>query len=235
MILSRGRRFIFVHIPKTGGTALALALESRAMKDDILIGDTPKARARKGRLAGIKSHGRLWKHSTLADIAGLATDAEIASLFTLTLIRNPWDRAVSYYHWLRTQSFAHPAVGLAKTHDFSGFLNHPHTRTALALWPFAAYMRDRGGVERASLFARLEHLAADLAPFEAHLGFSLGPIARANATPRSPDSRPPDSRPPDWLSRDWRPAYTDADAALLGDLCATDIARFGYRFDPTPA
>ena len=217
MILSRGRRFIFVHIPKTGGTALALALEARAMKDDILIGDTPKARARKARLAGVKSQGRLWKHSTLADIAGLATDAEIAGFFTLTLIRNPWDRAVSYYHWLRGQNFAHPAVGLAKTHDFSGFLNHPQTRTALILWPYAAYMRDRHGVERASLFARLEHLDADLAPFEAHLGFRLAPIARANASLRPAD---------------WRAAYSDADAGLLGDLCATDIARFGYRFDP---
>ena len=69
MILSRGRRFIFVHIPKTGGTALALALEGRAMKDDILIGDTPKARARSRRWRGVKAHGRLWKHSTLADIA----------------------------------------------------------------------------------------------------------------------------------------------------------------------
>lgn len=52
MILSRGRRFIFVHIPKTGGTALALSLEGRAMKDDILIGDTPKARARSRRWRG---------------------------------------------------------------------------------------------------------------------------------------------------------------------------------------
>lgn len=217
MILSRGRRFIFVHIPKTGGTALALALEARAMKDDILIGDTPKARARKGRLMGIKSQGRLWKHSTLADIAGLATDPEIAAFFTLTLIRNPWDRAVSYYHWLRGQSFAHPAVGLAKTHDFSGFLNHPQTRTALILWPYPAYMRNRHGVERASLFARLEHLDQDLAPFEAHLGFALAPIARAN-----PSIRP----------ADYRQAYSDADAALLAQLCAGDIARFGYRFDP---
>ncbi len=82
MIISRGRRFIFVHIPKTGGTALALALEARAMKDDILIGDTPKARARRGRLKGVKSAGRLWKHSTLADIAGLVTDAEVAEFFT---------------------------------------------------------------------------------------------------------------------------------------------------------
>jgi hypothetical protein len=39
MIISPGRGYVFVHIPKTGGTSLALALEARAMKDDILIGD----------------------------------------------------------------------------------------------------------------------------------------------------------------------------------------------------
>lgn len=217
MIVSRGRRFIFVHIPKTGGTALSLALENRAMKDDILIGDTPKARARRARISGVKAAGRLWKHSTLADIAGLATDAEIADFFTVTLVRNPWDRAVSYYHWLRDQGFAHPAVGLAKTHDFSGFLNHAQTVTALRLWPYTAYMRDRFGVERASLYARLEHLEADLAPFEAHLGFRLTPLARANASDRS---------------RDWRGFYSDADAALVADISAGDIARFGYRFEP---
>ena len=48
MIISRARRFIFVHIPKTGGTAFTLAYEARAAKDDILIGDTPKARKRAG-------------------------------------------------------------------------------------------------------------------------------------------------------------------------------------------
>lgn len=215
MIFSRGRKFIFVHIPKTGGTALTLALEDRAKKDDILIGDTPKARARRGRLHGVKSAGRLWKHSTLADIAGLATDAEIESFFTVTLVRNPWDRVVSYYHWLRDQNFAHPAVGLAKTHNFSGFLNHGQTQTALRLWPYSAYMRNGLGQERASLFARLEHLDHDLAAFEAHLGFRLNPLSRVNTSDRA---------------RDWRGFYSDADADLVADISADDIARFGYRF-----
>ena len=215
MIISRGRRFIFVHIPKTGGTALSLALEARAQKDDILIGDTPKARARKGRLAGVTTAGRLWKHSTLADVAGLVTDAEMADFFTLTLVRNPWDRMVSYYHWLRAQAFAHPAVGLAKAKNFSGFLNHPQTQTGLKLWPYSAYMRNAQGQERCNLYARLEHLDTDLAPFEAHLGFHLTPIAQSNSSDRV---------------KDWRGYFSSADAALVADLCAPDIARFGYGF-----
>lgn len=215
MIISRARRYIFVHIPKTGGTALSLALEARAAKDDILIGDTPKARRRAGRWKGVKAAGRLWKHSTLADLPGLLTEDEIAALQPVAMVRNPWDRAVSYYHWLREQSFAHPAVGLAKTHDFSTFLNHGQTRTALRLWPYGAYLRRRDGAEQQAIFIRLEHFAADALPFEAHLGFRLT-LPHANASPRA---------------RDWRPHYSDADAALIADLCAEDIARFGYGFE----
>ena len=217
MIISFGRQFVFVHIPKTGGTGLSLALEARALKDDILIGDTPKARARRARVKALRAAGRLWKHSTLADIDGVLDADQLDAMFVLALVRNPWDRAVSYYHWLREQSFAHPAVGLAKSHDFSGFLNHAQTRTSLSAWPYGAYVRTAQGVDRCDLFARLEHLDSDLALFEAHLGFRLTLHPGVNASDRA---------------RDWRGYYSDADAALLAQLCATDIARFGYGFDP---
>lgn len=215
MIISHGRRFIFVHIPKTGGTALAMALEARAMKDDILIGDTPKALLRRKRLKGAKVSGRLWKHSRLADIYGLVTQDEIARFFTFTLVRNPWDRMVSYYHWLRVQKFDHPAVVLAAKTDFSGFLNDAQTKAAMRTAPYSDYMRDATGAEQCDLYIRLEHLADDLAPLEKHLGFSLSDLPVANASDRDAD---------------YRGYYNDADARCLAQICAGDIARFGYSF-----
>ncbi|MGB8624392.1 MAG: sulfotransferase family 2 domain-containing protein [Paracoccaceae bacterium] len=216
MIISRGRRYIFVHIPKTGGTAMSLALEGRAMADDILIGDTPKAKRRRHRLKGAQASGRLWKHSRLSDIHGLVAQAEIETFFTFTLVRNPWDRVVSYYHWLRMQDFDHQAVTLAGKLDFSGFLNHPHTRLSLGAESYGSYMRDFGGTERCRAFLRLEHLVTDLAPLEAHLGFALAELPRANGSDRRPD---------------YRDYYSPEDADLVGRLCAQDIARFGYSFD----
>lgn len=216
MIISRGRGYIFVHIPKTGGTAMALALEGRAMADDILIGDTPKALKRKRRIKDVQTQGRLWKHATLADAAGLITPQDLDDLMIFSLVRNPWDRMVSYYHWLQDQRFDHPAVDLAQAHDFSGFLNAKHTQRSLSDWPYGRYLRDPSGLERPCHFVRLEHLSQDLQPVEQHLGFSLS-LERINVSTRD---------------RDWRPYYSQADAGLLADLCATDIARFGYGFDP---
>ena len=216
MIISHGRGYIFVHIPKTGGTAMALALEDRAKADDIMIGDTPKAVKRRGKVIDVQTAGRLWKHSTLADAEGLITRADMEALFTFTLVRNPWDRMVSYYHWLKTQTFDHPAVTLAQSTGFSGFLNAPLTRATFRNASYASYMTDGAGVTHADLYIRLEHLYDDIAPLAAHLGFTPDlPIANASERPR-----------------DWRGFYTESDAELLAELCAPDIAAHGYRFDP---
>ena len=106
-------------------------------------------------------------------------------------------------------------MGLAKAHDFSGFLCHPQTVASLRLRPYGAYLRLPSGEENPGLFMRLEHLDEDAAPFWAHLGFRLT-LPRANESGRD---------------RDWRGYYSDADAALVAEVCAEDIARFGYRFD----
>jgi hypothetical protein len=215
VIVSPARGFVFVHIPKTGGTAMALALEARACPDDILIGDTPEARRRRHRLKALRPAGRLWKHSTLADIEGVVAREDFDRFLIFTLVRNPWDRVASYYHWLRVQTFAHPAVARARALDFAGFLRHPATLPELAAWPARRYVTDGAGRERPALFVRIERLAEEIAPVEAHLGFRLA-LPRANASDRP---------------RDWRPLYPADCAALVGEALSEDAARFGYGFD----
>ena len=193
---------------------MALALENRAMADDILIGDTPKAQKRRNRLKKIRTTGRLWKHSTLADLDGLPETSDLTGFFVFTLVRNPWDRLVSYYHWLREQNFDHPAVELARQLEFPGFLSHPHTRQSISAWPARRYVTDATGTERVSAFVRLEELTTDLAPVEAHLGFRLD-IPVANRSERRTD---------------YRSYYPDRLQTVVAEICAEDIQRFGYTF-----
>ena len=213
MILSTGRNYVFIHAPKTGGTAMALALEDRAMKDDIMLGDTPKALKRRRRVQDIKTRGRLWKHSTLADIDGLVPSLE--GLFAFTLVRNPWDRMVSYYHWLRGQDFDHPAVALAQQMTFTDFACAAQTRSSMKASPARHYMTDADGQERCDLYIRLEHFAEDAGPLWAHLGFTLH-LPHANASERDADHRA---------------YYDDAARDAVAEACAEDIERFGYTFD----
>jgi hypothetical protein len=214
MIISKARGYVFVHIPKTGGTSLTLALEGRAARDDIIIGDTPKARQRKKRLDDLTPKGRLWKHSSLADIDGVVSREELDAMFCFTLVRNPWDRAVSYYHWLREQRFDHPAVALSQSLEFEAFLRHPDTVQAFRNSPSAFYMVDANGVERCDAYVRIEHLSQDLKPLEAHLGFDLT-VGHVNSSTRK---------------NDYRSYYDDDLAEFVGALSAEDVTRFGYTF-----
>ncbi|NRB04361.1 MAG: sulfotransferase family 2 domain-containing protein [Rhodobacteraceae bacterium] len=215
MIWSPGRNYLFIHIPKTGGTSLALALEGRAMKEDVMLGDTPKALKRRRRVANLKTSGRLWKHSALSDLEGLVPNEDLETLFVFTLVRNPWDRMVSYYHWLRGQEFDHPAVRLAKTVPFKPFVLDPMTRATWRKSPARSYVCDREGQDRCRSYIRIEHLKEDAQPLWAHLGFTLE-VPHVNLSDRDAQYG----------------RYFDQETqAAVAEIAAEDISQFGYTFE----
>lgn len=215
MIISRARRYVFVHMPKTGGTSLALALEAKAAKDDILVGDTPKARARAARQKALTPLGRLWKHSRLEDVRGVLSDAEMCDFLVFTITRNPWDRMVSYYHWLKDQAFDHPAVGMARTLGFAEFVTHPDTAASFRANPTSAYT-SLDGADLCDLVIRFEDFAGGVTALEGRLGFRLPELPHVNRSERSAD---------------WRAVHTNETRDAVAEMCGEDIERFGYSFD----
>jgi hypothetical protein len=215
MIVSRGRKYIFVHAPKTGGTSMALALEARAMKDDLMLGDTPKAVKRRKRLRDVKTAGRLWKHSTLADIDGLVSTDEMAEMFIFTLVRNPWDRMVSYYHWLKVQKFDHAAVALAKNTPFKEFAQAPLITTSFNATPAHHYTTDANGTERCQSYIRIESFEKDARPLVEHLEFDVC-LEHVNRSERE---------------QNYQSYYCAASKEAVALACETDIERFGYKFE----
>ena len=193
---------------------MTLALEARAQADDIIIGDTPKAKQRRKRLAGLTPAGRLWKHSTLRDIDGIVEASAMQDYFVFTIVRNPWDRMVSYYHWVREQSFDHPVVRAAAERDFAEFLHHPDVWRPLQASPYRSYVQGPSGADHCNLYVRLEHLRSDIAPLEDHLGFRID-VGHVNASARD---------------QDYRTYYTNDLREHVARICADDITRFEYSF-----
>ncbi len=194
---------------------MALALEARAMAEDILIGDTPKAVRRRKRLKLIEARGRIWKHSRLRDIDGASGIGALDEFFVFTMVRDPWTRVFSLYHWLRAQNFDHPVVPKAKGLEFGPFLQDPIVSDMLSRDAVDQYVTDNSGKNYCNTFVRLEHFREDIVPVETHLGFKLGVLPHANGSDRPTNVRG---------------AYDARSAEQVRAWFATDIERFGYEF-----
>jgi len=82
--------FIFIHIPKTGGTSIQRVL-AQYVKEEL----------HKSRDSQIKSHIPLSKLKEEIEITG-AKRAEVKDQFIFAFVRNPWERVQSLYHYIIT-------------------------------------------------------------------------------------------------------------------------------------
>lgn len=188
-------RCIFVHIPKCAGVSVAGALF--------------------GNLGG--------GHLTFDDYTRIFAPGEVLSYFKFTIVRNPWDRLVSAFHFLRAGGFgeedrAWADANLTRFADFGEFVREWVNPENVWKWhhfrPQYHYVREKEDRVRLDFIGRFETIDAD---FE-QIARRLGRPSRMAVTNRSERGS-------------YRGYYTPREAGIVADVYAEDIALLDYRFE----
>lgn len=155
MIISHKHKFIFIKPQKTAGTSVELLLSRICGPDDVItpLGFDPDPNVREKHQAkapqnyyrpkpfkhwqmnelfwfvtkGRKPNLNYWEHLRADKIREYVGDEIWNSYLKISIVRNPWDHAVSMYEWMAKYGFGKVTKG-----DFKDFLLNRY----MLMWPF---------------------------------------------------------------------------------------------------
>ena len=173
-MISHKHKFIFIHTPKTAGNSIQHVLINYSENKMIL----PRARHPSApnefnkdifeRFDMEDEHIKGDKHTTLSSYYNgwrKAGYANIEDYFKFGCIRNPWDRAISYYFWKERKSFSKKS-----------FISR-----CLRLCPMVdSFKIKNNGLNKVDFFIRLERLQEDFDVACGKIGIDRHQLPRIN-------------------------------------------------------
>ena len=183
---------IFIHVPKAAGSSVARSLYEKE-----------------------RGHYPAFLYRCISP-------TKFHKYFTFGIVRNPWDRLVSAFHYLKQggkisadKSWAD--AYLLDTPDFDTFvrtwLNSDRLFTGVHFWPQSFFLCDRAGKIIVDFVGKFENLDADYELIRSRLDVAVE-LRSDNRSVRT----------------GYTNYYTDETAAKVADLYATDISLFNYSF-----
>ena len=156
MIVSESHRFVFAHVPKTGGISMRAALEPFADGQSAALRETT--------------------HETLPAL--LEREPRLAGYYKFAFVRNPWDRLVSFYVYAREK--LRPTYPQMQDVDFSGMV-HLLDRDTAWLRELFVMRPQTDYVSGADFVGRFEDMDSDFARVCAQLNIRAA-LPKKNAS-----------------------------------------------------
>jgi Sulfotransferase family len=230
MIISHQHRLIFVKTRKTAGTSIELGLRRLCGPNDVItpVGEDEKLARSLGlprpqhtyipvprmdarALAMLLRRSRrpsFYNHMPARRIRAIAGRRMWDDYLTVTVERNPWDRALSLFHW-RSRSSG------AGWGDLTAFLRHARQERPMALSNWWLYsVRNTVVVDRV---LRYEDLCMEINWLWDQIGHEPPELPRAKGTQRTD-------------RRHYQEVMRGADRDLVAAACSREIDHFGYEF-----
>jgi len=140
MIISNSKGFIYLHIPKAGGTSVTTLLDPELEWNDIVLGGTPA-----GELMQEIWSPRfgLYKHSLPECVRAVMGDCKYEGYKKIVVVRDPIERVFSAYRYFKTLSStkekwfveAEESKRIGNLVDFRGFVCGEYFRESFMVEP----------------------------------------------------------------------------------------------------
>ena len=216
MLLCLRYKFLFVHIPKTGGTSIRVALRRYKWQDPYRI--PLFLLSRLSSLTGHRLACKLPRHAKAIAAHEMLPRDLYQQLFKFAFVRNPWDLQVSSFHHVQRER-PHLLKGVT---DFESFLRMKLSRGRdyvyhfdVSIEPQSDYVVDIHRNLIVDFIGRYERLESDFEEACNRIGVPCSGLPhRRQATDRSA----------------YRRYYNDATAQLIAEHFKSDIEMFGYSF-----
>jgi hypothetical protein len=212
MLVSYEHSFLFIHVDKTAGSSIDMALgpyaEPRLNR---------RWRKRLVWLGRANRWTRLYRvmefpvHATAQTVRRCVPPALYESLFKFAFVRNPWDRLVSRYAHLSRNAGHRRHRLVRRMKEFGEYLRWEIRRDKMHQWRF---LYDGNGRPLVDFVGHYERLKKDFDRICARLNLSTK-LPHANVS----------------AHRDYRTYYTPETRDLVAKHFQRDIELFGYDFD----
>lgn len=141
-------------------------------------------------------------------------DYRFYSYFKFSVVRNPFDRAVSQFAYMQRRQDLRALIDMDKNTSFSEYVNLTQRRQHIQWAPQCSFLYDDDGTLLMDFVGRFETLDDDMSSVFARLGIECDSLPRFNASNRG----------------EYREYYTPATRVQIESMYKDDLDRFGYSF-----